>query len=495
MKRYIKEYWHYLLALLPALLFRDFTPASELRYVSLASEMIDGQHLFCLQWQGAAYPHIMPLYVWLIALLKMVFMHHYMITITLLFSFIPSIVILAVMNRWVERYDTKSFRLIDGSQSRILASIMLFTCGMQLAMSFFVSPDMLFEMWIVLALYTFWRLVCGVGSYGQPSSDRKASKRLQWQFGLYVFLAIFTKGPIGWALPFLSTTIYLFLSGRSKLWGRVWNWRAWSVIISLTALWIYLTYLEGGMQWVRSLFVEVPYDNFVNHTAHDRPWYYYMVSLWADSIPWGPVSIVVLIISLIRRIHHKVYSFKKPFETPLQNFFVSTFLIFFIFLSIRSYKLDATMIPAYPFLVYAGVMQLGQWRWPVRWHWPMVWISRSVLIFIFIAGCSCPWLNTQIGCYGHVCYRCNALHRELHTEKTYVYKLRRTKGMDIYLYDQPIDATEEDIAQGKLQNTLMIMKEYRLKKLRKHLSEMGVPEEKQGTVVNELGAYVILHFD
>ena len=90
------------------------------------------------------------------------------------------------MNRWVEKYDAQSFRLKDGSQSRMLASIMLFTCGMQLAMSFFVSPDMLFAMWIVAALYTFWRLIMDQGSYGL-SKDIKKRKHLQWRFGLYVF--------------------------------------------------------------------------------------------------------------------------------------------------------------------------------------------------------------------------------------------------------------------------------------------------------------------
>ena len=218
MKKYLKEYWPYLLALLPVMLLRDFSPASELRYVSLATELINGNHLFCLTWQGEEFPYIMPLYVWLIALLKLVFGHHFMITITLLFSFIPSIIILAIMNRWVEKYDAQSFRLKDGSQSRMLASIMLFTCGMQLAMSFFVSPDMLFSLWIVAALYTFWRLIMDQGSYGL-SKDIKKRKHLQWRFGLYIFLAVFTKGPLGFIIPFVSTTLFLLFSGRIRRWA------------------------------------------------------------------------------------------------------------------------------------------------------------------------------------------------------------------------------------------------------------------------------------
>lgn len=495
MRRYVKEYWPYLLALLPAMLLRDFKPPTELRYISLATELINGDHFFCLEWQGEAFPYIMPLYVWLIALLKVVFLHHYMLTITLLFSFVPSMVILAVMNRWVERYDTKSFRLIDGSQSRILASIMLFTCGLQLAMSFFVTPDMLFSMWVVLSLYTFWRLICGVEAYGKPSPDIRASHKLQWVMGLYVFLAILTKGPIGLLLPLMSTTAYLVLSQRIRLWVKVWNWRVWLLLVGCISLWLYLTYREGGAEWVSKMFVEIPYSQWSNSAIHNRPWWYYMLSMWADTAPWGPVSIVVLVISLIRRIHHKVCHWNKPFETPLQNFFVLTLVLFFVYFSVRSYKLDVNMLPAYPFMVYAGVMQLEQWRWPLRWNWPIVWICRSMLILVFVAGCMCPWLNVNIGCYGRVCYRCNKLERELKTQDTYIYKLSRAKGMDAYLHHDPIDASAQDIADGKLQNTLLIMKEYRLPRFRKELTEMGVPAERQGKVISELGAFVILHFE
>ena len=493
MKRYIKEYWPYVIALLPVLFLRDFSPASELRYVSLATEMINNGHFFCLTWQGENYYYEMPLYVWLIALLKVVFRHHYMVTIAGLFSLIPSLCILAVMNRWVERFDTKSFRLIDGSQSRMLASIMLFTCGMQLPMSFFVSPDVLFSLWIVLALYTFWRIISQQGAYG-PSPDRKIRHRLQWHFGIYVFLAMFTRGPLGLVIPFFSTIIYLLWSGRYKLWTLVWNWRAWFVILTCVGLWFYCTYLEGGAEWIRQMMLRHPLQLLLDAPYHDQPWYYYLISIWGVSLPWGPVCIVVLIISLIRRVHHKVFRWSKPFETSLQNFFVTTFLVTLVYFSLRSFKLDVNILPAYPFLVYAGVMQLEQWRWPVRWNWRIIWICRLMLVTVFIGGCLCPWLNLETGCYGRICYHANRFARELGTEDTYVYHMRRVKGMDAYLHHDPIEASAEDIAEGKLSNTLLIMKEYRLESLRNELTEMGVPQEKQGEVIDELGAYVILHF-
>lgn len=494
MKRYINEYWPYALALFPVLLLRDFSPASELRYVSMASEMLKSNHFFCLTWQGENYYNEMPLLVWLIALLKVVFRHHYMITIAGLLSFIPSMAILAIMNRWVERFDTSSFRLKDGSQSRILASVMLFTCGLQAIMSFTVSPDMLFSLWIVSALYTFWRIISEQGAYG-PSPDQKVSRRLQFQFGLFVFLAVFTKGPIGFAIILMSTTIYLLCSGKIARWTKVWNWRGWLVLLSLISIWLWATYLEGGMEWIEKMMMHQPLSLLLHPANHDRPWFYYFITLWADTLPWGPLSFVVLVISLIRRIHHKVFRWKKPFETPLQNFFVTTWLVALFYFSVQRHKLEVHMLPAYPFLVYAAVMQFGQWRWPIRWNWRLIWICRYVLFTIFLVGILCPWLNIYtVCCYGRVSYRANRIARELHTEGTYVYGLPRAKGMDAYLHHDPIVATPQDVAEGKLQNTLLIMKENKTDQYFDELTRLGVPQSQQGEIIDELGAYIILYY-
>lgn len=491
MKQIIREYWPYFLALFPVLLLRDFSPATELRYVSCATETLKEGNFFCLTYKGEPFPEIMPLYVWLISGLKWLLGHHYMFSIGML-SFIPAIGILWVMNRWVERFDTKSLRLCDGSQSRTLASVMLFTCGMQCAMAFFVSPIMLFSFFIVCALYTFWRITAQHGAYG-PSPDRRIRRRLQWYFGFFVFLAVFTMGPLGISIPLVSTTLFLLLSGRIRYWTHVWSWRAFIVIASLMSLWIWGTWNEGGTEAVRQLMMQHPISVAID-SNHDKPWFYYLISLWADTIPWGPLCIVVLIISLIKRIRSGKFSWHKPFDSSLQSYFACTFLVALVYYSMLSHKLDVNMLPAYPFLVYSAVMQLGQWRWPLRWNWPIIYICRVVLIVIFIGGCFTPWLNINAGCYGRICYHANRLKRQLGTENIYVYHLRRTSGMDAYLHEDPITATPEDIASGKLTNTLMIMKEYRLDKLHRQLTELGVPSDKQGELVDELGAYIILYF-
>lgn len=494
MKRFFSEYYPYILALLPVLLLRDFSPANELQYLSAANEMIREGHLFCLTYDGEPYTGCLPFYIWLIALLKVTLGHHYMLAIAFLFSTLPAFGILWVMNRWVEKYDTRSMRLADGSNSRILANFMLFTSGLQLGMSFFVRPDMLFSFWIVCALYTFWRLVSKQGAYG-PAIDHKHHVSLNWNLGLFVFLAIFTKGPQGFTIPFLVTSLFLLVSGKWRLWYRVWNWRTWLVILSLCGIWVYLTWLEGGDRFVRILGVQYPLLTMLMPSTHEWPWYYYCLSLWRDTLPWGPVCLLGLFWSLWCRFRRHELHWPHVFDTPLQNFFGFSFVLMLIYFSALRYRLEVNLLPLYPYLVYCGVMQLRQWQWPIHWYWPFIKLGRVLLLLVFILGCFMPWIDVNTECYGRVCRHAKRLEQIHETHNIYVYHLRRTSGMDTYLEDRPIDCEAEDIAAGKLRGSLLIMKEYRLDRLRRRLTDLGVPSEQQGRVVDELGAYVILLFE
>lgn len=485
----LKEYLPYLIALLPILLLRDFSPDNELRYVSIANEALHNNQWWAFTFQGEPYADKPPLYIWIVMVLKIVLGHHYMVSIGL-FSLIPAIGILMVMNRWIERYDVASLRLCDGSQSRSLASFMLFTSGLQLGMAFFLRMDMLMCLWIVLALYTFWRIVTPSGSYGGIQADAIHYHKLQWCFGLYVFLGIFTKGPMGVLIPLVSILTYL-ISGvfthRNTVkealvqWCKVWNWRAWLIILSLCTIWFYCVYREGGEAYIENLLYHQTVDRAVNAYHHNRPWFYYLGAIWYDSLLWGPLCLIAIVVSLWR--NHRLGS-------PLQSFFLSIFLSTFVMLSCISGKIDVYLLPVYPFLIYLGVMQFHQWRWPLRWHWRIIYICRSILVIVFIAGLMMPQLNPYIGSYGRICYRANRIGRSENTEHVYVYKLRRTAGMDAYLHQDPIEADDEMIAGGQLRNTLLITKQEKWDELLESRSLSDIDCQ----VVSEFGPFIIVQF-
>ena len=100
LKQFWSEYYPFILALIPVLLLRDFTPANELKYISVAVEAIKEHHFVAFTLQGEPYTEFPPLYFWLLILSKIIFRHWYMIQLSL-FSLIPALLSVEVMHRWV----------------------------------------------------------------------------------------------------------------------------------------------------------------------------------------------------------------------------------------------------------------------------------------------------------------------------------------------------------------------------------------------------------
>ena len=87
------------LALLPILLFRDYTPDNELRYLSIADEALRNGTFFTFTNHGIPYADKPPLYFWLIMFGKFLFGKHYMLFLS------------AISNiRWYSSMENISFK-------------------------------------------------------------------------------------------------------------------------------------------------------------------------------------------------------------------------------------------------------------------------------------------------------------------------------------------------------------------------------------------------
>lgn len=496
-----KQYYPFILALIPVLLLRDFTPNNELKYIAVALESLREHHWVALTLQGEPYTEFPPLYFWLLMASKVIFRHWYMVQLGL-FSLIPALLIVQVMHRWVCRYEMGGLRLSDGSQSRDLAQWMLFTSGMMFFMSFYLRMDMLNTLWLVLALYNFWQILyepLGANEEHGVKPRERYTVRYQFRFGMFLLLAFLTKGLWGPVIAFLSTTLYLLTSGRSKSWLRVWGWRTWLILLGGILIYIQILWMESGQSYFDHLGDARVYEPLLySFTSHQKPWFYYLGSVWWDSMPWGAVCMIMLIVSMINRWkQHEQVPFLRRFslKTPLQNFFAMTFLSTLVLLSCIPGKIDVRLLPVFPFLIYVGVMQMGQWQWPIVWQWRMLWVCRFILIAIFIFGCFVTKYNSDLGCYGHLCWRANRIANELGTQQFYTYQLESMSNMDVYLHEDPKEATINDFVRLSLHNTLLLTEEVSYNDLKVRLKRLCVPVEHQGTVVGRKGPYVIVKFE
>jgi 4-amino-4-deoxy-L-arabinose transferase-like glycosyltransferase len=330
------RYIFYLLAFLPILIFRDFTPDNELRYLSIADEALHNGSIFTFFNHGVVYADKPPLYLWIVMLGKSIFGVHSMFFLSL-FSFLPALMVIYLMDKWVGN--------LLSDKERLIGELMLITCGYFTGTAIVLRMDMLMCMFIVLALYTFFRMYNGEGK-----------PRDSWLFPIFIFMALFTKGPIGIIVPLVSTIVFLLMKKELKTIGHYWGWKTLAVLLTLCGAWFAGVYAEGGSTYLNNLLFNQTVNRAVNSFHHKEPFFYYFISIWYSLAPWSFLILGVLFMGLKKRI----------FTTDLERFFIGVSLSTFVVLSLFSAKLAVYLLPSFPFFVYLSLLwykKLGSPRW------------------------------------------------------------------------------------------------------------------------------------
>lgn len=472
-----------LLALLPVMILRDYTPSNELRYLSIADEAIENGSFFAFTNQGEPYADKPPLYLWIVMLGRWLFGAHRMWFLSL-FSVVPALVILRTMDRWV--------RGAFDEQNRLTAMTVLMSSGLFLGLAVVLRMDMLMCMFITFALYLFWKIYAGTAS----SADRLL-------FPLSVFLALFTKGPVGVLVPLVTTVVFLLLKRQYRLLGECWGWRSWGVLLAGCAVWFSAVWLEGGTEYLDNLLFHQTVDRAVDAFHHKAPVWYYLVSMWYSLAPWSLLVIGVIAVALVRRVR----------LTELEQFFLTAILSTLVMLSAFSSKLAVYLAPAFPFFVYLAMSLLARMRrngWQtaavafpaVIWtlapaallvlphvepmpvlangwivaaavllglsgigaavllarcqtlHRPIRTLAAGLFVALFVGGMALPQLNPELG-YGALC--ADARQAAAEGDAYCVWKIRRAENMDVYLGQDVATLTTDEILAGSCGGNCVLM--------------------------------------
>lgn len=330
------RYGLYALAVLPVFIFRDFTPDNELRYLSIADEALHNGSVFTFYNHGIIYADKPPLYFWILMLGKLLFGNHNLL-FTGIFSYAPALAVLYIMDKWVKNKLSE--------KERLAGQLMLLTSGFFIGTAIVLRMDMLMCMFIVLALHTFFRMYTGEGK-----------KRDTFLFPFFVFMALFSKGPIGILVPLISTTVFLYLKKDIKSVGVYWGLKTLAILLIFCGIWFAGVYAEGGSEYLNNLLFKQTVNRAVNSLHHQEPFYFYLLTIWYSLAPWSFLYIGVLAVGLK----------KKLATTDLELFFLVIALSTFITLSFFSSKLAVYLLPAFPFFVYIALLwlpKLGSPRW------------------------------------------------------------------------------------------------------------------------------------
>ncbi len=505
-----------LVALLPILIFRDYTPSNELRYLSIADEALRNGNIFTFTNQGQPYADKPPLYFWIVMWGKSMLGGHYMWFLSL-FSLIPAFVIVDVMDRWTARSLSE--------ESRSTARLLLMSCGLFLGLALVLRMDMLMCMFIVLALYTFYRML-------KKHGDARWNTFL---FPFYVFMALFSKGPVGILVPLFSTSVFLGFTGRLRTWGYYWGWKTWGILLIGCACWFFGVYWEGGTEYLNNLVFHQTLDRAVNSFHHEEPFYYYFISVWYSLAPWSLLLIGIIAVGAYRRL----------IRSDLKKFFLSVLLSTWILLSFISSKIAIYLAPTFPFFVYLAILILPYWKWnrwvaltvavpavvfagaaPAVFAWGRMeenvftepWffygaaiiltlagvlslyflyqkkalyrsirvLAAGLFVALFVGGWALPSLNARWVGYADLCREAKGMAKEKRLSGYCVWKLSRPENMDVFLEEDVKKVTREEILENRWSGCVLMMPEKMLRR------DEEIKKFVSGKEKRTLGRYIIL---
>ncbi|MBO4416803.1 MAG: hypothetical protein J5801_01620 [Bacteroidales bacterium] len=343
---------------LPMMFFRDPSPSNELRYLSIVDEALREGHFFCFYNHGIPYTDKPPLFFWLMMFFRLFCGATCMWLPVLFTALIPSFVTVAVMDKWLRMAhlrDSYNLSLRQASTAwqsgrdvadevrtdtavtpltRILCASLLLAGMLFAVQTFFLRMDVLMTMFIVLALFTFWKMYTGGGVPGQahqsnrdlaasPSTGHDSTvpqgKTDRWLLPLYIFLALFTKGPVGFFAPVLIIIAFLALEKQLRRLPEFLGWRQWLVMLLLFGGWILGAYLEGGREYINSLLFHQTLDRAVNAFTHKQPFWWYLPTLLYTVLPYTLLIIPAVIYLYCRQWRKRCANTHNTPGSELQN--------------------------------------------------------------------------------------------------------------------------------------------------------------------------------
>lgn len=340
---------------------RSFEIKDARRFAEITQEMIQGGSWLVLHKHGEIYMNKPPMLMWLIALFSSI--GH---QVTPLTARLPS-AIAGFSSILVVYYFTQKFY---NQRAAFIAAIILATSHRYFWYGRSAFPDMLFTLFITLALFSFYL-------------GYKQNKEFYIGMHLSMFFATLTKGPLG--IIFILSIIVAFLAFQRNLKTfKELKWQ-WGSILIIIMVGICIAYcLKVGFEPFITA-IKREFLTRVNKPVNNgEPFYYYFVNIWADFLPWS------LFIPLAA-----IYAYKKwRLGDEYITFIFCWAILVFTILCVAKAKHPRYMLPLYPALsiLMAALIEdtlkesviLPSWlRSSVRWIiFTMIGLTAILLVIV-----------------------------------------------------------------------------------------------------------------
>lgn len=331
-KNYFKIILIYLIILLPIALIRFPDIRNEIKYFLVADNLLETKKYFVLKYFSELYPDKPPLYLWLLGVLKTYFNNNYIEISVILGSLIPSFLITT--------FSYSLFSKIKDEKTGFAVALSLCSVPFFMGTSVFLRMDMLMSFFIFMSLYKFFNLYYNC-------IKNNLYNRMAIYF--YIFLAVFTKGPAGFAVPVATILIFLVLEKNIKFLKNIHFLKGILFIVMLIGLWLYCISLEPqGKDYISLLLGRETVGRMLKSKTHIEPFYYYFERIILLIYPYG----IIFLASVL-------YYFKNirifyQWE-PLEKIGFAWTVVPFILFSLASGKLEIYLLPLFPGMILLGI--------------------------------------------------------------------------------------------------------------------------------------------
>ncbi|MDD2679368.1 MAG: glycosyltransferase family 39 protein [Candidatus Omnitrophica bacterium] len=212
------------------------------------------------------------------------------------------------------------------------SGLVLISCGFYIGLARSVFTDMIFSVFILFALLSFY--------WGYTYPSRKGAGLIL--FSVSCALAVLTKGPLGLLIPLLVILAFLFI--KKELRFLCCGYSLWGLLVfSAIALpWYILMEAKYGASFNREFFYN---DHFVRLIKAEHPgndtWYFYPMTLIGPMFPWSLYTLIALVY-LARGIRRGMDTF-----TLFLGVWIAAVLLIFQF---AHSKLTSYIFPLFPAL-------------------------------------------------------------------------------------------------------------------------------------------------
>lgn len=187
-------------------------------------------------------------------------------------------------------------KLLSSRELAWFAALMLLTMASFWMNARIAGQDILLTLGVAITLFGFYF------AHSQSLQESAEQKRWWLLYAFGVFVATFTKGVIGAAIP--GFVIFVFLCVDAAMFKRGWQIGDWlrpllfaCVGVLPLAAWLYVLYRQQGIGDVNTLLWANSFERFsgdYTHGSHAEPFYYYLLKLPETFAPWNLLLFVAL---------------------------------------------------------------------------------------------------------------------------------------------------------------------------------------------------------